>query len=196
MLYGITLIYPIPGQQVYPQERGYHCPADELWRVVHSRTRHKFFGRPSALGGSHLHKVRPPLTGPTVGAFMNWQNNSTGGTHRGAVKKSARPPWVDLILDCLIKGSGRSCSPQGNRTGLHPIFVVSFTPQTSSSRPPPTTIGGLWTFQVRFWGGHAPKPNPKDRALRTQYLRQEGLTRVWPGGRRCGWECSPITLVA
>jgi hypothetical protein len=147
-LYGITLIYPIPGQQVYPQERGYHCPADELWRVVHSRTRHKFFGRPSALGGSHLHKVRPPLTGPTVGAFMNWQNNSTGGTHRGAVKKSARPPWVDLTLDCLIKGSGSSCSPQGNRRGSIP-FLSSLSLHRhllQDRRRPPLAVVGPFKY--------------------------------------------------
>ncbi len=51
-------------------------------------------------------------------------------------------------------------------------------------------------FKYGSGGGHAPKPNPKDHAWRAHHLRQEESMRVWPGGRRCGWGCSPITLVA
>ncbi len=170
------------------------------------------------MGGSHLSQVRPPLTGPTIGAFKklaplrNWQNQPMAGTHLGVVKTLASPAWVDHTSDHLIKGSGRSCLPQMNGTRCHPLFVFSWswlvagspdTDQVSLSfhrhllqdqrRPPSAVLG---PFQVQFWGGHAPKPKPKDHAQRTHHLRQEESTRVWPGGRRCGWECSPTTLVA
>ena len=80
------------------------------------------------------------------------------GTHLGILKTSANPAWVDHTSDRLIKGYGRSCSLQGNGAGAPSPFVynwpwlvagspdadqVSFISQTSSSRPPPTTIGGL-----------------------------------------------------
>ncbi len=127
------------------------------------------------MGGSHLSQVQPPLTGPTIGAFKklaplrNWQNHPTAGTHLGVVKTSASPAWVDHTSDCLIKGSGRSCLPQGNGTGRHPLFVFNWSwlvagspdaDQVSLSfhrhllqdhRQPPSVV--LGPFQVRFWGG-------------------------------------------
>ncbi len=118
--------------------------------------------------------MQPPLTGPTIGAFKklvplrNWQNHPMAGTHLGVLKTSANPAWVDHTLDRLIKGSGRSCLLQGNGAGVPSPFVynwpwlvagspdadqVSFISQTSSLRPPPTTIGGLWTFSSTVLGG-------------------------------------------
>ncbi len=61
--------------------------------------------------------MRPPLTGPTIGAFKtlaplrHWQNHPMAGTNLGVVKTSASPAWVDHTSDHLIKGSGRSCLP-------------------------------------------------------------------------------------
>ncbi len=74
---------------------------------------------------------------------------------------------------------------------------VSFISQTSSFET--AADHHRWSldlFKYGSGGGHVPKPNPKDRAWRTHHLHQEESTRVWPGGRRCGWECSPTTLVA
>jgi hypothetical protein len=48
------------------------------------------------------------------------------GTHLGVVKKLASPAWVDHTSDHLIKGSGRSCLPQGNGMGCHPLFVFNW----------------------------------------------------------------------
>ncbi len=170
------------------------------------------------MGGSHLSQVRPPLTGPTIGAFKklaplrNWQNHPMARTHLGVVKTSVSPAWVDHTSDRLIKGSGRSCSPQGNGAGAPPPFCLQLA---LAGRGFPGRRPGLSHFTDIFFktaadhhwrsldlfkygsgGGHVPKPNPKDHAWRTHHLRQEESTRVWLGGRRCGWECSPTTLVA
>ncbi len=94
---------------------------------------------------------------------------STAGTHLGIVKTSASPAWVDHTSDRLIKGSGRSCLPQGKGTVRHPLFVFNWSwlvagslnaDQVSLSfhrhllqdrrRPPSAVLG---PFQVRFWGG-------------------------------------------
>jgi hypothetical protein len=101
--------------------------------------------------------------------LRNWQNHPTAGTHLGIVETSASPVWVDHTSDRPIKGSGRSCMPQGNGTGRHPLFVFNWSwlvadsldaDQVSLSfhrhllqdrcQPPSAVLG---PFQVRFWGG-------------------------------------------
>ena len=145
------------------------------------------------------------------------------GTHPDVVKTSASPAWVDHTSDRLIKGSGRSCLPM-SREPDRVLFAarergggaIPFCLQLAlAGRGLPRRRPGIFHFTDIFFetaadhhrrsldlfkygsgGGHVPKPNPKDHAWRTHHLRQEESTRVWPGGRRCGWECSPTTLVA
>ncbi len=93
--------------------------------------------------------MRPPLTGPTIGAFKTLAKPSNTGTllgagktserpslgagktserpSLGAGKTSERPTWVDHTSDRLIKGSGRSCLPGGDWTGCHPLFVFNWS---------------------------------------------------------------------
>ena len=161
----------------------------------------------------------------TLVPLRHWQNHPMAGTHLGVVKTSASPAWVDNTSDHLIKGSGRSCLPTVKGTGQGPVRRLSREWDRAPSplcchlalagRGFPGRRPGLFHFTDIFFetaanhhwqsldlfkygsgGGHVPKPNPKDHAWKTQYLCQEELTRVWPGGRRCGWECSPTTLVA
>jgi hypothetical protein len=161
-----------------------------------------------------------PPTGAfkTLAPLRHWQNHPMAGTHLGVVKTSASPAWVDHTSDRLIKRSGRSCLPMsrerdrvlfaarewdgvpsplclhlalagcgfpGRRPGLFHFTDIFF--ETTANHH-------WWSLDLFKYGsgrGHVPKPNPKDHAWKMQYLRQEELTRVWPGGRRCGWECSP-----
>ncbi len=87
----------------------------------------------------------------------------------------------------LIRGAGRGAIPSLFSTGLGRSRGNRMRPgmfsnlQTSSSRPPPTTTGGLWTFQVRFWGGgmhlsQTPRAYTKD-AYSTPRRIDKGVAR-------------------
>jgi hypothetical protein len=123
VLYGITVIYPAPDDKYTPQERG--TPLTVRYLRAGSASLHptSMYRMISSFGGLPPSQVRPPLTGPTIGAvkklapLRNWQNHPMAGTHLGVIKTSASPAWVDHTSDRLIKGSGRSCLPQGNETG-------------------------------------------------------------------------------
>ncbi len=138
VLFGITLIDPNPGHQCGPSREGPSADAlaDELGIVVLCHTNPGLsddfqpWGDPTFSGVM----LQPPPAGPTIGAFMILARIPLGGPiwvllwHRQAT-------WVGHTSDRLIMGSGRSCSPHGNKTGRHPLL---FSTSPGSSRAPRT----------------------------------------------------------